>query len=93
MFLGKRPYSRPMRTMIWLSVIYQVSTMFTLVLNPYKANVVEWFHAGLLVAGALSDRFGLEYAIIMLPIASLIGAAIVLSAVRSLAGDAQRAAA
>jgi hypothetical protein len=52
-FLGKRPYSRPMRTMIWLSVIYQVSTMFTLVLNPYKANVVEWFHAGLLVAGAL----------------------------------------
>ncbi|HEX7024374.1 MAG TPA: MFS transporter, partial [Gemmatimonadales bacterium] len=43
------------------------------------------------LVGFLSDRFGLEYAIIMLPIASLIGAGIVLSAVRSLAGDAQRA--
>jgi predicted MFS family arabinose efflux permease len=45
------------------------------------------------LVGFLSDRFGLERAIIMLPIASLIGAAIVLSAVRALEGDTARAAA
>ena len=43
------------------------------------------------LVGALSDRFGLERAIIMLPIASLIGAAIVLSAVKALEGDTARA--
>jgi len=45
------------------------------------------------LVGFLSDRFGLERAIIMLPIASLIGAAIVLSAVKALEGDTARAAA
>lgn len=45
------------------------------------------------LVGFLSDRFGLERAIIMLPIAALIGAAIVLSAVRALEGDTARAAA
>ena len=43
------------------------------------------------LVGFLSDRFGLERAIIMLPIASLIGAAIVLSAVKALEGDTARA--
>jgi sugar phosphate permease len=41
------------------------------------------------LVGFLSDRFGLEYAIIMLPIAALIGAAIILSAVRSIDTDVQ----
>lgn len=45
------------------------------------------------LVGFLSDRFGLERAIIMLPIASLIGATIVLSAVKALDGDTARAAA
>lgn len=44
------------------------------------------------LVGALSDRFGLEYAIIVLPIASLIGAGIILSAVNALEGDTARAA-
>ena len=52
-FLGKRPYSRPMRNLLWLSLLYQAMTMFTLVANPYRANAIEWFHAWLLVAGAL----------------------------------------
>ena len=43
------------------------------------------------LVGFLSDRFGLEYAIIVLPIAALIGAAIVVSAVKALAGDTARA--
>ncbi len=44
------------------------------------------------LVGFLSDNFGLEKAIIVLPIAALIGAAIVLSAVKALAGDTARAA-
>lgn len=52
-FLGRRPYSAPMRNLLWLSFLYQVSTLFTVVMNPYRANVVEWFHAWLLVSGAL----------------------------------------
>ncbi|HEV8198091.1 MAG TPA: MFS transporter [Gemmatimonadales bacterium] len=43
------------------------------------------------LVGFLSDRFGLENAIVLLPIAALIGAAIVVSAVKALAGDTARA--
>jgi hypothetical protein len=52
-FLGRRPYSSAMRTLLWLSFLYQVLTLFAVVSNPYQANVVEWFHAWLLVSGAL----------------------------------------
>lgn len=48
-----RPLSRPMRAMLWLSFVYQVASLFTVLGNPYLANAVEWFHAWLLVAGAL----------------------------------------
>jgi O-antigen ligase len=50
---GKRPYSPPMRALVWLTVIYQVATLFTVVANPYARNTIEWFHAWLLTAGAL----------------------------------------
>lgn len=43
------------------------------------------------LVGGLSDRFGLEDAILVLPIAALIGAVIILSAVKALAGDTERA--
>ncbi len=49
---GRRPYSRPLRAVLWLNVLYQVATLFTVVANPYTANTVEWFHAWLLVSGA-----------------------------------------
>jgi hypothetical protein len=52
-FLGRRPYSRAMRTLLWLSFLYQVTTLFAVVAHPYTANVTEWFHAWLLVSGAL----------------------------------------
>lgn len=42
-----------MRRAMWLCVGYQVATLFTVIRNPYQANVVEWFHAGLLVGGAI----------------------------------------
>lgn len=51
--LSPRPFSREMRQLLWLNVIYQAATLFTVVANPYGANVVEWLHAWLLVSGAL----------------------------------------
>ncbi|EWT02783.1 hypothetical protein N865_03040 [Intrasporangium oryzae NRRL B-24470] len=45
--------SREMRTVLWLASLYQLASLFTVVQNPYVANVVEWFHAGVLVIGAL----------------------------------------
>ena len=46
--------TRPaMRSLLWCGVIYEVLTLFTVVANPYRANAVEWVHAGLLTAGAL----------------------------------------
>ncbi|WP_166850234.1 O-antigen ligase [Isoptericola sp. BMS4] len=51
--LGPRPLSRPMRTLLWLAVAYQVATLFTVIAHPYVQNTVEWFHAGLSTAGAL----------------------------------------
>lgn len=52
-FLGKRPYSPPMRALLWLSAAYQAATLFTVVANPFLANTVEWFHAWLLISGGL----------------------------------------
>lgn len=51
--LGKRPYNRPLRQLLWLNLFYQFTTLFTVIVNPYVANTVEWFHAWLLISGAL----------------------------------------
>jgi polysaccharide biosynthesis protein PslJ len=51
--LAKRPFSRPLRQLLWLNLFYQFTTLFTVIVNPYMANTVEWFHAWLLVSGAL----------------------------------------
>jgi hypothetical protein len=48
-----RPFSPPMRAMVWFATLYQLSILFTVVANPYQANLIEWFHSGLLTAGAL----------------------------------------
>ena len=53
MLLGTRPYSRPMRQLLWLNLFYQFTTLFTVIVNPYAANTFEWFHAWLLVSGSL----------------------------------------
>lgn len=50
--LGSHRYTQPVRRILWLTAIYQVATLFTVVATPYVANVVEWAHAGLLVGGA-----------------------------------------
>jgi len=48
-----RPFSPPMRNLLWLSALYQFATLFTVIANPYAENLIEWFHAWMLVAGAL----------------------------------------
>ena len=48
-----RPFSEPMRQLLWLNLVYQALTLFTVIANPFSANVVEWFHAWLIVSGAL----------------------------------------
>lgn len=51
--LGQRPYSKPLRRLLVLNLVYQFATLLTVVVNPYLLNTVEWFHAWLLVSGAL----------------------------------------
>lgn len=51
--LGRRPFSPPLRALLWLTCAYQAATLFTVVANPYLANAVEWLHTWMLVAGAL----------------------------------------
>ncbi|BDZ54896.1 O-antigen ligase family protein [Agromyces marinus] len=53
LLLGQRPYSRPLRQLLWLNLLYQFATLLTVIVNPYLANTFEWFHAWLLVSGAL----------------------------------------
>ena len=50
---AQRPFSPALRNLLWLVVTYQVATLFTVVANPYAANLLEWWHAGVLIAGAL----------------------------------------
>lgn len=56
--LGLRPYSPEMRNILWLTVIYQVTTLFTVIANPYPANAVEWVHMWFLTGGALLVGYG-----------------------------------
>lgn len=51
--LAPRPFSGSMRSLLWLTAVYQVATLFTVIANPYVANTVEWFHAWLSTGGAL----------------------------------------
>ena len=53
LLLGQRPYSKPLRQLLLINLVYQFATLFTVVVNPYLLNTVEWFHAWMLVSGAL----------------------------------------
>lgn len=50
---AQRPLSPALRNLLWLVAVYQVATLFTVVANPYAANLLEWLHSGILIAGAL----------------------------------------
>lgn len=53
LLLREAPLSPTLRKLLMFSAFYQATTLFTLIVNPYTANFVEWFHAWMLVAGAL----------------------------------------
>ncbi len=53
LLLGHRPFSKPLRQLLVINLVYQFATLLTVVVNPYLFNTIEWFHAWLLVSGAL----------------------------------------
>lgn len=56
--LAQRPFSPELRWLLWLNAIYQFATLITVIINPYSQNVIEWFHAWLLISGALVVGWG-----------------------------------
>lgn len=52
-FLGDRDLSPPLKALLGFNLIYQFATLFTVIVNPFRQNTVEWFHAWLLISGAL----------------------------------------
>jgi hypothetical protein len=53
MLLGDKRFSVPVRRILWLNLAYQFATLITVLANPFVANTIEWFHAWLLISGAL----------------------------------------
>lgn len=53
LFLARRGYTRPMRSVLWLAIVYQALTLLTVVANPFRANTIDWFHTFFLVIGGL----------------------------------------
>ncbi len=51
--LGKHDYSPPMRALLWANLLYQFATVFTVIINPFPQNTVEWVHAWMLISGSL----------------------------------------
>lgn len=51
--LGKHDYSPPMKAMLWANLGYQFATLFTVIVNPFTQNTIEWVHAWVLISGAL----------------------------------------
>lgn len=77
---GTYPLSRPMKQLLALNLVYQFATLLTVIVNPFPQNTVEWFHAWLLISGALLvgwalGRAGLAHAAFGL----LIGAMLVVA--------------
>lgn len=52
--LYRREKSSPMRALMWAGITYHALLIPTLLLNPYTANVLEWFHTLALVVGGLA---------------------------------------
>lgn len=50
---GPRPFSPPLRALLWLCAGYQAALTITLIATPYRANLIEWGHEWMLAAGAL----------------------------------------
>lgn len=87
-----RPYSPPLRALLWLSALYQVATLFTVFANPFTENIVEWFHAWMLVAGALIAGWAVgRGGFARLGLSLLLGAMLVLAVITIAQGALQYA--
>lgn len=51
--LGDRDFSPPMKALLRLNLVYQFASLLSVIVNPFLQNTVEWFHAWLLISGAL----------------------------------------
>ncbi len=51
--LVHRRFSPAMSSLVLLNLVYQFTALFAVAAHPFRANVVEWFHAWLLIGGAL----------------------------------------
>jgi hypothetical protein len=95
LLLGQRPYSPPLRRLLLLNLVYQFATLFTVIVNPYPLNTIEWFHAWLLVSGALIVGWAvgaagyarLALSLIVLTATVFALATVVQAAMQYLAGD------
>jgi hypothetical protein len=88
--LSPRPLSRELRNLLWANAAYQALTLFTVVANPSMAGVVEWFHAWLLVSGALILGWALGRAgQARVGMSLFLGACVFLSALVLIAGGTQ----
>jgi O-antigen ligase len=79
--------------MLILNLVYQFATLFTVILNPFPANTIEWFHAWLLISGALVVGWSVARAgYARLALNLMIAAALVIAAGTLLTGLLQYAA-
>lgn len=77
---------RDLSPLIWAGTAYLAAALPTVVLNPYSANIVEWFHELVLVIGSMYvgyaiGRFGRSQLAVSLYIIACIGLAIAAMAV------------
>lgn len=87
-----RPFSPPLRALLWLSALYQIATLFTVLANPFTENVVEWFHAWMLVSGALLAGWAVgRSGFARLGLSLLLGAMLVLAVITIAQGALQYA--
>lgn len=91
--LAQRPFSPPLRNLLLLNLFYQFATIFTVIINPQAQNTVEWFHAWLLISGALIVGWALGIAgfartafILMIAAASVLAIGVVIAGVVQYAG-------
>jgi polysaccharide biosynthesis protein PslJ len=59
LFIVRPQGMRSMQPVVWAGVVYLAAAVPTLILNPYAANVVEWFHEMVLVLGSLVVGFAI----------------------------------
>ncbi|WP_156138638.1 O-antigen ligase family protein [Microbacterium mangrovi] len=81
LLFAERPFSRELRALLWFNAIYQFATLITVIVNPFVQNSVEFFHAWLLISGALVVGWGVGAAgYAKLAFNLMIGAALVIAA-------------